>query len=87
MLLGPGLCELVSPHTNEMVTQPMEAANANGVFTDRLNLKVRPEMRQDIERIAAATELTTSDVARWILAVGIETFTDKLKGAPANGEV
>lgn len=49
----------------------------SALFTERLNVKVRPEMRADLDRIAQATGLTTSDVVRWVLQVGIESFNDR----------
>jgi hypothetical protein len=55
------------------------------VFTDRLNLKVQPEMRQELDRMAAAIGVSTSDVARWILVVGIESFNNR-EARTGNGD-
>lgn len=70
---------MVSPAITGKVTRQMETMliDKQAIFTDRLNLKVQPEMRQELDRIAAAIGMSTSDVARWILTVGIESFNNR----------
>ena len=68
-------------------------ANAHGpdpIFTDRLNVKVRREMREELDRLATALGITTSDVVRIFLTMALditdETHSTLIK-EPAHGEV
>ncbi|MFT3854170.1 MAG: hypothetical protein QM733_15720 [Ilumatobacteraceae bacterium] len=49
------------------------------VFTDRMELRMRPDQRHDIEVFASLLGLTVSEVTRWILDVGIGAINNAMK--------
>lgn len=44
----------------------------DAVFTDRLNIKIRPEQREALERLAELFEITTSELVRRFLTALVE---------------
>lgn len=66
------------------------APGPDPIFTDRLNVKVRREMREELDRLAAALGITTSDVVRIFLTMALD-ITDEthptLIKENAHGEV
>ena len=44
------------------------------LFTNRLQVKIRDDQRQAINRLASALGFTTSDLVRWILDSGLQAL-------------
>ena len=44
------------------------------LFTNRLQVKIRTDQRQAINRLASALSFTTSELVRWILDHGIDAL-------------
>ena len=44
------------------------------LFTNRLQVKIRTDQRQAINRLASALGFTTSELVRWILDSGLDAL-------------
>ena len=48
-------------------------------FTERLHVQMRPEQRESLDRISAATGVSVSRLVRWFLDEGIFAFESNPK--------